>query len=75
MPNELKPCPFNDLPFEERKRINYYINQFRILTLEQVILMLNNSIGSYQKQKIRDWIKDIKRFMESEDWSDNGNER
>lgn len=54
---------FNDLPFEERKRINYYINQFRVLTLEQVLSMLDNSIGQYQKQKIKRWIKGIKEFM------------
>lgn len=73
MPNELKPCPFNDLPFEERKRINYYINQSRIRMLEQVISMLDNSIGQYQKKKLRDWIRGIKDFMESEDWgSDDG---
>lgn len=67
-----KPVPFNELPFEERKRINYYINQFRILTLEQTISMLNHSIGDYQKNKIRKWIKGIKEVMQREWEDDNG---
>ena len=70
MTDKLKPCPFNELPFEERKRINYYINEARILLLKQVILELNNSIGEYQKKKLRDWIKDIEEFHRK-DYTDN----
>ena len=73
MPNELKPCPFNDLPFEERKRINYYINEHTIRTLEQVIALLGDSIGQYQKRKLRKWIFNIEDFMKGE-WADNGNQ-
>ena len=58
---------FNDLPFEERKRINYYINQFRVLTLEQVLSMLDNSIGQYQKQKVKKWIKGIKELINEDE--------
>ena len=61
-----KPCPFNDLPFEERKRINYYINEARILLLKQVLYKLNNSIGEYQKKKLRAWIKNIEEFHRNE---------
>ena len=70
MTDKLKPCPFNELPFEERKRINYYINEARILLLKQVILKLNNSIGEYQKKKLRDWIKGIEEFHRK-DYTDN----
>ena len=70
MNDNLKPCPFNELPFEERKRINYYINEARILLLKQVIIKLNNSIGEYQKKKLRDWIKGIEEFHRK-DYTDN----
>ena len=72
MPNELKPCPFNDLPFEERKRINYYINEARILMLRQVMSMLADSIGRYQREKLTRWKDDIEDFMRKEWEADNG---
>lgn len=58
-----KVIPFNDLPFEERKRINFYLNQQSIRILQQVKIMLKDSIGNYQKKKITDWEKHFKEYV------------
>lgn len=55
--------PFNDLSFEERNKINFYINQSNIRTLQQVNLLLKDSIGEYQKRKIRAWVKNLKEYV------------
>lgn len=59
-----KVIPFNDLPFEERRKINFYINQANIRTLQQVKIMLKDSIGNYQKRKITDWERSLRHFVD-----------
>lgn len=53
---------FNSLPFEERKKIAYYTNEEKMLTIRQVISMLDDSIGQYQKRKLREWIKNLEKW-------------
>ena len=60
-----KVIPFNDLPFEERIKINFYLNEANIRTLQQVNIMLKDSIGEYQKRKIREWVKNLKEYVKS----------
>lgn len=60
-------APFNSLPFEERKKIAYYTNEEKILTIRQVISMLDDSIGQYQKRKLRDWLKNLEKW-ECDNW-------
>ena len=62
--DKTKVIPFNDLPFEERLKINFYINQANIRTLQQVCLMLKESIGNYQKRKIKDWERELRRYVD-----------
>ena len=61
--DKTKVIPFNDLPFEERKKINFYINQANIRTLQQVKIMLKDSIGTYQKRKITDWERNLREYV------------
>ena len=61
--DKTKVIHFNDLPFEERKKINFYINQANIRTLQQVKIMLKDSIGTYQKRKITDWERNLREYV------------
>lgn len=57
--------PFNELPLEERKKISYYKTETQILTIQQCISLLNNSIGEYQKKKLREWKKNCEDYLKS----------
>lgn len=54
--------PFNSLPFEERRKIAYYTNEEKMLTIRQAILMLDDSIGRYQKRKLREWLNNLEKY-------------
>ena len=54
--------PFNSLPFEERRKITYYTNEEKTLTIRQVISMLDDSVGQYQKRKLREWLKNLEKW-------------
>ena len=62
--DKTKVIPFNDLPFEERRKINFYLNQQSIRILQQVKIMLKDSIGNYQKKKITDWERNLRHYVE-----------
>lgn len=64
-----KTCviPFNSLPFEERRKIAYYTNEEKMLTIRQVISILDDSIGQYQKRKLREWLKSLEKW-ERDNW-------
>ena len=57
--------PFNDLPFEERKKIAYYKTETQILTIKQCLILLKNSIGEYQKKKLREWLSNCEKTLKN----------
>lgn len=59
--------PFNSLSLEERRKIAYYTNEEKMLTIRQVISMLDDSIGRYQKRKLREWLKNLEKW-EYDNW-------
>lgn len=63
--DKIKVVPFNDLSFEERRKINFYLNEANVRTLQQVNIMLKDSIGEYQKRKIRERIKNLKEYVKA----------
>lgn len=48
---------FNDLPFEERKRLCKYLSQTQILTLWQVLNKYDDLVTPAWKKKVRAWLK------------------
>ena len=53
----IESSDFNDLPFEERKRICKYLSRMQILTLWQVLNKHNDLVTPAWKKKIRAWLK------------------
>ena len=53
----IESSDFNDLPFEERKRIGKYLSRMQILTLWQVLNKHNDLVTPAWKKKIRAWMK------------------
>ena len=47
---------FNDLPFEERKRIRKYMDEQQILTIWQTLLRDKHLITEKKKKKQRQWL-------------------
>lgn len=66
MSEKTKVKEFNSLPFEERKKIIYYTNEEKILTINQVLHKLKDSIGPYQRNKLNEWRRNIERCNERE---------
>ena len=61
----LDSSDFNNLPFEERKRIGKYLDRMQILTLWQVLQTSPDLTCTRWKREIRDWLKDC---VESFEW-------
>ena len=57
--DKTKIVPFNSLPFEERNRISYYMEEYRALGMRQIGERLKNDIGKNQKAIITKWINNI----------------
>lgn len=53
----IESSDFNDLPFEERKKICKYLSRMQILTLWQVLNKHNDLVTPAWKKKIRAWLK------------------
>ena len=49
---------FNDLPFEERKRISKYTAEQQILTIWQTLLRYPDLTNAAWKKKQRKWLED-----------------
>lgn len=62
--DKIEVTSFNDLPFEERKRITFYTWEEKVLTLNQVLNMFETEIGSRQKDRLKIWIKDIQKSID-----------
>lgn len=69
----LDESDFNDLPYEERKRIGKYMHEQRILTIWQTLLNHKEHTTETWRKKQRVWLKDCvetyrrnfdERFME-----------
>ena len=48
---------FNDLPFEERKRIGKYLSRMQILTIWQMFLKDKHLTTDAWREKQRKWLK------------------
>lgn len=48
---------FNDLPFEERKRIGKYLSRMQILTIWQMLLKDKHLTTDAWREKQRKWLK------------------
>ena len=48
---------FNDLPFEERKRIGKYLSRMQILTIWQILLKDKHLTTDAWREKQRKWLK------------------
>jgi hypothetical protein len=48
---------FNDLPFEERKRINKYLSRMQILTIWQMLLKDKRLTTDAWREKQRKWLE------------------
>ena len=59
MTDKFKVIPFNDLPKEERIKIIYYMEMYRIRGMEQMLNLLKDEIGNKQKKKILNYMQDI----------------
>ncbi len=53
----IESSDFNDLPFEERKRISKYLSRMQILTLWQVLNKYDDVVTPAWRKKIRTWLK------------------
>ena len=53
----IESSDFNDLPFEERKRISKYLSRMQILTLYQVLKKNPELTTEAWRKKIRAWLK------------------
>lgn len=53
----IESSDFNDLPFEERKKICKYLSRMQILTLWQVLNKYNDLVTPAWKKKMRSWLK------------------
>lgn len=53
----IESSDFNDLPFEERKKICKYLSRMQILTLWQVLNKYNDFVTPAWKKKMRAWLK------------------
>lgn len=53
----IESSDFNDLPFEERKRIGKYLSRMQILTLWQVLNLYEDVVTPAWRKKIRTWLK------------------
>lgn len=53
----IESSDFNDLPFEERKRICKYLSRMQILTLWQVLNKYEDLVTPAWRKKIRTWLK------------------
>ena len=62
----LDESDFNDLPFEERKRINKYNKQMQILTLWQVLNKDKHLTTDAWRKKIRAWLENCVKLYEAE---------
>ena len=49
---------FNDLPFEERKKIGKYMAEQQILTIWQTLLRFPELTNATWKKKQRKWLED-----------------
>ena len=62
---------FNDLPFEERKRISKYMAEQQILTIWQTLLRFPELTNATWKKKQREWLEDCvnqyRRYHEGEE--------
>ena len=52
----IESSDFNDLPFEERKRISKYLSRMQILTLWQVLNKYSDVVTPAWKKKVRAWL-------------------
>ena len=52
----LESSDFNDLPFEERKRISKYLGRMQILTLWQVLNKYDDVVTPAWRKKMRLWL-------------------
>lgn len=57
---------FNDLPFEERKRISYYKDQETIQTVNHILLVYDNDISPNLKAKLTKWKNFLQREFDKE---------
>ena len=62
----LDESDFNDLPFEERKRISKYMSETQILTLWQVLNKDKHLTTDAWRNKIRAWLENCVRLYEAE---------
>ena len=54
--NILDGSDFNDLPFDERKRIGKYMNEQQILTIWQMLLSNKHLTTDAWRKKQRQWL-------------------
>lgn len=54
----LEDSDFNDLPFEERKRISKYMAEQQVLTIWQTLLRFPELTNAAWKKKQRKWLED-----------------
>lgn len=52
----IESSDFNDLPFEERKRISKYLSRMQILTLWQVLNKYGDVVTPAWRKKMRSWL-------------------
>ncbi len=57
---------FNNLPFEERKRINRYISRTQILTIWQMLLKDKDLTTKRWREKQRAWLENCVKSHQTE---------
>ncbi len=62
---KIKVKEFNDLPIEERHKIIYYTNIEKIITIKQVLKLLERDIGENQRQKLDNWRHNIENYQKA----------
>jgi len=65
----LDESDFNDLPFEERKRIGKYLSYMQILTIWQMLLKDKHLTTDAWRKRQREWLKNcVESYRQEYGW-------